>query len=1006
MSDLMRPLTFPQLMQWIRREYAAQQQIFGVPGAAFVHTLGQPRVRTPLGDALTAPLGPAAGPHSQMAQNIVASWLCGARFFELKTVQILDGQTIREAVHKPCIWAEDEGYNCEWSTELTVPEAYAEYVKAWFAIHVLAKTLGLADADDLAFNMSVGYDLAGIQSPRIDAFIESMKNASGHPVFQACRDWLLAHLADFPGLSEEDIRAIPAQISHSITLSTLHGTLPEEIEKISRYLLEVKKLDTFIKCNPTLLGYDTARQILDDHGYSYIVFDEHHFREDMQYADALAMIKRLRSLAAKQKLAFGLKLSNTFPVDVTRGELPAEEMYMSGRALHLLTLTLAEKLAAAFDGAVPLSLSGGADAFNVRGLLKAGISPVTVATTLLKPGGYQRLAQMAAEAVAVRQDAARVDTAALHQLLGESLAASRYDKTARHKAGSRKTASPLPLYDCFQAPCAEGGCPIGQQIPRYLKLVAAGKLDEAIRVITLDNPAPTITGKLCPQPCRQHCTRLDYEDALHMREAKLLAAEGAEARLSAAVQPAPLRSSGKVLVIGAGPAGMAAALFLRRNGVAVEVREKSERAYGLVSQVIPRFRISDAEIARDTELVAAYGVELQYGAPEAIDLAAEKAKYRAVILALGAHAPGVSPLDADGGTALDAMSVLRGARMNGQSGLAGRVCVVGGGDVAMDLARLAKREAAVSEVAIVYRRGLAEMPATAEDLAEAQAEGIAIHTFLQPRRFAGHTLTAEKMRYGDWDASGRRSVLGTGELVQLSFDQVVGATGARLAQDQYSRLGLAVDERGRARLSASYESSLADVYVIGDGRKGPSTIVQAIADARTAVRAILARLQQTADFDDPAQRRREAAPRASVGVLLPARGSKQEGFRCLGCDEVCEICTQVCPNRANVALPLPGMANRRQIVHIDRLCNECGNCAVFCPHAGKPYKDKWTFFSSPEDFADSVNPGWLLREAGQLRRRDASGTVSELAITALDPREQALLAALEANGMATCVKED
>ena len=151
---------------------------------------------------------------------------------------------------------------------------------------------------------------------------------------------------------------------------------------------------TFVKCNPTILGYETARSILDSMGYDYIAFDDHHFKEDLQYSDAVPMFHRLQALADREGLEFGLKLSNTFPVDVKAGELPSEEMYMAGKSLFPLTTTMAAMMAKEFGGKLRLSYAGGADAFNIDKLFACGIWPITMATTELKPGGYQRFTQI------------------------------------------------------------------------------------------------------------------------------------------------------------------------------------------------------------------------------------------------------------------------------------------------------------------------------------------------------------------------------------------------------------------------------------------------------------------------------------------------------------------------------------------------------------------------------------------------------------------------------------
>ena len=182
MSELMTPIPFRELMTWVTAEYQKEGTVFGVhkPYRAGVKTL-------PIfGEKIETPFGPAAGPNTQLAQNIIASYFAGARFFELKTVQKMDGAELSACVNRPCILAEDECYNCEWSTELTVPQAREEYVKAWCACKVMAKVYGLGDPDAFVFNMSVGYDLAGIQGEKVDAFLNGMMDASKTPIFQEC----------------------------------------------------------------------------------------------------------------------------------------------------------------------------------------------------------------------------------------------------------------------------------------------------------------------------------------------------------------------------------------------------------------------------------------------------------------------------------------------------------------------------------------------------------------------------------------------------------------------------------------------------------------------------------------------------------------------------------------------------------------------------------------------------------------------------------------------------
>ena len=187
MSEFMRPIPFKDLMNWALEEYKNEGSIFGIKKEKFYKNESGKMLKTVFGDEISSAVGPAAGPQSQLAQNILASYLAGARFIELKTVQKLDGVDIQKAVAKPCINSEDECYNCEWSTELTVKEAYNEYVKAYFAIIALAKELNISDKKDFAYNMSVGYDLEGIKSEKIDTYIENLRNAKDTEVFKECK---------------------------------------------------------------------------------------------------------------------------------------------------------------------------------------------------------------------------------------------------------------------------------------------------------------------------------------------------------------------------------------------------------------------------------------------------------------------------------------------------------------------------------------------------------------------------------------------------------------------------------------------------------------------------------------------------------------------------------------------------------------------------------------------------------------------------------------------------
>ena len=970
MTDLMTPIPFAQLMRWILAERQAGS-VFGLH-RAFQSAPG--KLLSLFGERLETPFGPAAGPHTQLAQNLIAAYYAGSRFFELKTVQIMDGEELSRCVPKPCIAAEDECYNCEWSTELTVPQAFDEYVKAWYALKLLTRAFGWGDPDGFIFNMSVGYDYAGITSEKIDRFIEGLKDASRTAIFAECRAWAEAHLAELPGVDAAYLDAISPRICTSITLSTLHGCPPQEIERIAAYLIETKHLHTFVKCNPTLLGYDFARRTLDGLGFDYIAFDDHHFNEDLQYRDAVPMFKRLLTLAGEHGLSFGLKLSNTFPVDVRRGELPSEEMYMSGRALYPLTIEMAHRLSREFDGKLRLSFSGGIDHFNIEPLFDAGVWPITMATTLLKPGGYQRFTQLAEQLQ--KHDYAPFDGVSVGKVAYLSDLARR--DARQHKAikpaPRRKLDGKVPLLDCFTAPCAHG-CPIHQDIPEYVELVGKGAYADALKLILEKNPLPFITGRICSHRCMDKCTRNFYEESVHIRDAKLAAARNGFDAVIGTLKPGARLADVRVAVVGGGPAGMAVSFFLGRAGAAVTLFEQREQLGGIVRYVIPPFRIGELGIDRDVQIMQSMGVDVRTGtkAPDAAALRA--AGYTHIVYAIGAWKPGGVSLEA--GEAMNVLRFLSDYKAGTLPPLGEDVIVIGGGNTAMDAARTARRVPGVKHARLVYRRTRRYMPADEEELQLALDDGVEFCELLAPRALRDGKLLCDVMRLGDPDASGRRSPVPTGETAELPCSTLIAATGERVDGEALAANGIALNERGRAAVDGLLQTNLDGVYVIGDANRGPATVVEAIADARTVADAIVGEHRYAVPENAAVS---EASCIAKQGVLQVYDCATHEAGRCLHCSAVCECCVQVCPNRANVAIRVKGQP-MPQILHVDRMCNECGNCAVFCPYDSRPYKEKLTLFSDRAAFEESDNPGFLPLGGKKLLLR-TGGTAQEIDLDA------------------------
>jgi len=945
MSELMIPIPFKQLMNWMTAEYERDSTVFGVH-APYVG--GEKSLPIFGGEKIETPFGPAAGPNTQLAQNIIASYFGGARFFELKTVQKMDGAELSACVNRPCILAEDECYNCEWSTELYVPQAYEEYVKAWFACKVLAKVYGLGDPDGFVFNMSVGYDLEGIKGPKIDKYLTEMKDASQTPIFQEC----VKVLTEMYPAEADYFRSISGRISDSVTVSTLHGCPPDEIERIASYLITEKHLHTFVKCNPTILGYESARSILDGMGYDYIAFDEHHFNEDLQYGDAIPMFRRLQALAKTNGVEFGLKLSNTFPVDVKRNELPSEEMYMAGKSLFPLTIEMARRIGKEFDGRLRLSYSGGADALNISKLFQCGIWPVTMATTELKPGGYQRFKQIG-EILETLDYApfTAVDMAKV-EALAQAVRSDKYHVKAVKPLPRRKLADKVPLIDCFTAPC-KGGCPIGQDIPEYIELCRQGKYAQALQVILEKNPLPFITGTICAHHCMDKCTRNFYDRSVQIRATKLVAAERGYDQVLAAMQsPVRVTDGRKAAIIGGGPTGMAAAYFCARAGIPTTLYEKEAALGGVVRYVIPSFRISEEAIEKDAALMRRMGVEVKLNtpAPSIDELKAQG--YTHILFATGAWKAGRLDIP---GNVKPVIAWMRDVKAGKREPL-GHVAVVGGGNTAMDAARLALRAGAESST-LVYRRTKKYMPADAEELELAIADGVKFLELVSPVEQKNGKLLCKKMVLGEPDASGRRSPVETDETVEIPCDTVISAVGEKVDADALAAYGIETAEKGRPAFRTNREG----VYAAGDVLRGPATVVEGIADAAAFAEAVTG-AKHSAKIPGCAHASREAAI-AKKGILCES--AKREGDRCLSCNVVCQTCADVCPNRANVVIKLPD--GRAQILHVDRMCNECGNCLVFCPYDSAPYKEKFTLFHDRAGFDESTeNQGFLPLDSGKV----------------------------------------
>jgi putative selenate reductase len=943
-------ISLPGLLQLALAEIS-QNRFLGIPGSLFYRPQTQDHFGfTRYGRRLETPIGVAAGPHTQLALNIVAAWLCGARYIELKTIQTLD----ELEVSKPCIDMQDEGYNCEWSQELKVHESFTEYLNAWMIIHVLRKELGFTGPCGTLFNMSVGYNLEGIMKANVQWFFDRMLDCSAElaEAKQSVR-------AIYPAI---DMLEIPSCISDHITLSTMHGCPPGEIEKIGLYLIREKKLHTAIKLNPTLLGAEDLRGILNGRlGFATEVPDVA-FEHDLKYPDALRILESLSAASAENRLQFGVKLTNTLESMNNRDVFATSEsmMYMSGRALHPISVSLARKLQNDLGGGLDISFSAGVDCFNIADVLACGMKPATVCTDLLKPGGYGRLHQYIEN---LRAEFALKQAVGIDDYISKVAGVFNFpgppslynlnkyaDRVAENPAyhkhflsdPSIKTERELNWFDCIHAPCTDT-CPTNQDIPEYMHYTALGEIPAAFDAIFRTNPFPSVTGMVCDHLCQLKCTRINYDEALHIREIKRFVAERGNHFIPRTSLP-PGGEERRAAIIGAGPAGLSCAWFLRNAGFEVDIFEQKNLAGGMVSAAIPSFRLTSQAIETDIQRILASGIHLHDN--HSIDHARFEAlhsDYDVIFMAAGAQKS--VKLKIDGGESagmIDPLEFLFDVRQNRTTLLGRQAVIIGGGNTAMDAARTAFRMVGKEGcVSILYRRTIKEMPADHGEIKAALEEGITIIELANPcqvrsvdGRVTGLICTRNTLSMKGTD--GRPTPVAIhGSEFEIACDTIIPAIGQQLAIDF-------LDPDQLKTVPGSYKTQISKLYIGGDALRGASTAINAIADGRKAAAEI------TADatlHPSPARGRAGGGVYSAIiaggevhsavaggkdmqGLLhrksireygygpadtppdqrqnfnlvtssLTAEESRKEASRCLQCDEICNVCVSVCPNLAN-----------------------------------------------------------------------------------------------------------
>ncbi len=472
MAELV-PVPLGRLLRRAYYEYERRRTIFDLPERKFYRPRdsgmpeagGAPALDLSVpyaGTRAANPIGPAAGPQTQLAQNIALGWLAGARIFELKTVQVND----RLVLTRPCIDMATVGYNTEWSQELRLDESLREYVKASMLIEVFERA-GVLERNSVVFDISVGYDLEGIRNPAIVAWLASMRDA------RSIVDELRGDIpGEFAGARDHPFRT---SLAAGITLSTFHGTRAEDIERIAGFLIGELGFHTVIKLNPPMLGRERIEEILHGAlGYDEVIVNPEVYDRNLPFEEAVDVVRRLQALAARHRVTVGVKCGNTLEVLNAGTFLKERVQYLSGQPLHALHAALAAQWREAFGPELQISFSAGVDAHNVADCVAAGLVPVTACTDLLRAGGYGRLSRyVAALEERMRGAGARTIPEFIERtaggaadamlrntrtLLDRAVADERY-RASRNRKPPRKLGTHLWFWDCVSCSKCIPVCP-------------------------------------------------------------------------------------------------------------------------------------------------------------------------------------------------------------------------------------------------------------------------------------------------------------------------------------------------------------------------------------------------------------------------------------------------------------------------------------------------------------------------------------------------------------------
>lgn len=515
--------------------------------------------------------------------------------------------------------------------------------------------------------------------------------------------------------------------------------------------------------------------------------------------------------------------------------------------------------------------------------------------------------------------------------------------TLLNKTGTWRTQR--PVFEAKISSC-RSACPAGNNIPEWLGLVKEGELQKAWEVITETNPLVFTCGSVCPHPCEAACNRDQFDEPLSIREIERFL--GAEAiKNNWLPQKVADSKEDKVAIIGSGPAGLTAAYGLAKVGYGVTIFEALAIPGGMLAVGIPEYRLPKQALQTEIETIQKLGVEIKLNSPIGKGgLTLDelwKQGYKAIFIALGAHSSmklNIPGEDLKG--VYHGVSFLKEVNLGKEVTVGERVAIVGGGNVAIDAARTALRLGS-REVSIIYRRTRQEMPASEEEIGEAEEEDIKIHYLAAPVRILGKDgkvvgMECVRMELGEPDASGRRRPLPIeGSESVIDVDMVVPAIGevpdlSLLSEDSK----LQISGEGTFEVDAkSLATNIPGVFAGGDAATGPATVIEAIAAGSKAARSLERYLRgEPLTIEDEAGRVVEFEelnldyfkhqPRqVQIGDHLSAG---EEAGRCFSCGycNLCGNCWVFCPDIA--------VSRKEEGYEIDYdYCKGCGICVEECP---------------------------------------------------------------------------